>query len=342
MKRILLILILSIFFATQMHGQSFNVNDLVNLSSLAPKNIDHFMYKKGFAISFAVPRSDTTGVTYGIKPKARKNYDGPQKSIDILVKNDSKYFTYHTSSLSEYLDGKRSLIKDGFFYGTEKNVNRDSLTLFQKANMSIEAGSEVRDSTIEYIFKLKAKKIPDSVIYAEDLLQFDSNEFLVSFFGEKNVKKDMYYFSEKELKKCSVLFNGTKYQAVFIWGNETELNNLSYILVTNVLPTEGGKRNAFVTENNEWKFKSGIHLNMPLRELLRLNKMDFYIYGNKSDLAFMVKPEQNGKINFKKTGLMLSCNNCYDNEIFDQREISALDIAKANLPMRVFDVIIYP
>ena len=342
MKRILFIVILQNFFAAQIRSQSFDVNDLVNLSCLAPKNVDPFMYKKGFAISVAEPGNDTVGITYGIKSRAKKNYDGPQKSIDILVKDDSKYFTFHTSSLNEYLDGKRRLIKDGFFYGTEKNVNRASLTLFQKANMSIEASSKVRDSTIEYIFKLKAKKIPDSVIYAEDLLQFDSNEFLVSFFGKKNVKEDMYYFSEKELKKCSVLFNGTKYQAVFIWGNETELNNLSYILVTNVLPTEGGKRNAFVTENNQWKFKSGLHLNMPLRELLRLNEMDFYVYGNKSDLAFMVKPAENGKINFRKTGLMLSCNNCYDNAIFNQPEISALDIAKANLPMRVFDVIIYP
>ena len=115
MKRLLLILILQIFFATKPHGQSFNVNDLVNLSSLAPKSIDHFMYKKGFAISFAEPGSDTIGVTYGIKAKAKKNYDGPQKSIDILVKNDSKYFTFHTSSLNEYLDGKRSLIKDRLF-----------------------------------------------------------------------------------------------------------------------------------------------------------------------------------------------------------------------------------
>ena len=39
---------------------------------------------------------------------------------------------------------------------------------------------------------------------------------------------------------------------------------------------------------------------------------------------------------------MLSCSDCYGNEILDQPEVSALDIAKAHLPLRVFDIIIYP
>jgi hypothetical protein len=342
MKKILFLLLLQNFVSIKSHSQSFTVHDLVTLSTLLPKNIDNFMSKKRFEISFGEPGNDTMGVTYSIKTNGKKIYDGPQRAVDMLIKYNERYFTFHTSSLNEYLDGKQSLIKDGFFYAAEKDVTKDSLMLFQKDNISIETSAEVRDSMNEYIFKLKARKIPDSVIYADDLLQFDSNEFLVSFFGEKNVKKDMYYFSEKELKKCSVLFSGTLYQAVFIWGNETALNNLSYVLVTNVLPTEGGRQNAYNYENNKWKFKSGIYSGMSLKDLLRLNEMNFYIYGNKSTLAFMVKPEETGKINFRKTGIMLSCNDCYDNKIFNQPEISALDVAKANLPMRVFDIILYP
>ena len=81
---------------------------------------------------------------------------------------------------------------------------------------------------------------------------------------------------------------------------------------------------------------------MAIKELLKINEMDFDIYGNASELAFMVKPGENGKIDFKKTAVMLSCNNCYDNKMFNQKVVSALDVAKANLPMYVYDVIIYP
>ena len=214
--------------------------------------------------------------------------------------------------------------------------------LFLKANITIEASREVQDSITRYTFKLKEKKIPDSIVYAEDLLQFDSHEFLVAYFGIKNVKKDWYYFSERELKKCSVLFSGTPHQAVFVWGDENNLNNLSYILVSNVLPTKEAVNNNPLTGNNEWKFKNGIHSGMAIKDLLRINEMDFDIYGNKSELAFMVKPGGNGKINFKKTAIMFACSDCYGNAMLDQPEVSALDIAKAHLPMRVFDIIIYP
>ena len=179
-------------------------------------------------------------------------------------------------------------------------------------------------------------------MYAEELLQFDSHEFLVSFFGVQNVKKDMYYFSEKELKKCSVLYSGTRRQAVFVWGDENNLNNLSYILVTNVLPTAGAEKNNPLTGNNEWQFQNGIREGMPIKELLKINEMDFDIYGNESELAFMVKPEKKGKIDFKKTAVMLSCSDCFDDKIFRQQVVSALDVAKENLPVCVYDVIIYP
>ena len=152
----------------------------------------------------------------------------------------------------------------------------------------------------------------------------------------------MYYFSENELKKCSVLFSGTRRQAVFVWGDENNLDNLSYILLSNVLPTAGGQKNSPLTGNNEWQSQNGIHAGMAIKDLLKINEMDFDIYGNGSDLAFMVKPDETGKIDFKKTAVMLSCRNCFDDKMFNQQVVSALDVAKNNLPMYVYDVIIYP
>ncbi len=341
MKKILLILILQNLATGHVQCQSFTVNELINLAYTPSKNIDHYMNRKGFVLSWSSTDSGTTRACFIEKTRSKKSI-GPKRSIDIYInKDDSKYFTLHTPVLNEYLEGEQRLIKSGYFYDTLKDVKKEPSILFQKENITIKANTHVQDSITEYSFNLKQKAIPSSLTYAEDLLQFDSHQFLASYFGEHNVKKDMYYLSEKELKKCSVLFSGTPRQAVFVWGDDVYLNNLSYVIVSNVLPTEGAKNYNPLSQNNEWQLKNGIYPGMSLKDLLKINETDFDIYGNKSELAFLVKPNEYGKIDFKKTAVMLSCHECFDNKIFNQNLVSALDVAKANLSMRVFDVVIY-
>ncbi|MGI8581958.1 MAG: hypothetical protein ACR2KX_07175 [Chitinophagaceae bacterium] len=341
MKKILLILILQNFAISNSYCQSFTVDELITLAYLPSKNVEHYMNKKGFMLSGSQSDSGTMRACFIEKGNSKKKGVDPKRSIDIYIKNDSKYFTLHTPEVNEYLQGQQSLIKSGFFYDDRKDLSKESSMLFQKANLTIKASLQVQDSITQYSFDLKEKVIPASLMYAEDLLQFDSHQFLASYFGEQNVKKDMYYLSETELKKCSVLFSGTPHQAVFVWGDDIYLNNLSYILVSNVLPTEGGKKNNPLSGNNQWQLKNGIYPGMALKDLLKINEMDFDIYGNKSELAFLAKPNEYGKIDFRKTAVMLSCHECVDNKIFNQKVVSALDIAKANLSMRVFDVVIY-
>ena len=341
MKRLLLIFILQTFVTAITYSQSFTVHDLIGLSTMQPAAISSYMYKKGF-----IPDKDNTSdsiTSYIQKFTKRKAERDTLKSIDLYEKHSSKYFVLHSSSPADYEEGRKSLLKSKFVYNTKKDISKDPSIVFQKANISVESTMQVKDTlTNLYTFTLQEKKIPDSVYYAEDLLQFDSREFLVSYFGERNVRNDLYYFSEKELKKCSVLFGGGPHQAVFIWGNEDDLDSLSYIIVSNVLPTKSGQESGITDESNDWKFKSGVRWGMPVRDMLRLNEMDFYLYGNTSDLALTAKPEITGKINFKKTGIMFKCDNCADNAIFRQDEVSALDIAKANLALQIFSIIMYP
>ena len=80
---------------------------------------------------------------------------------------------------------------------------------------------------------------------------------------------------------------------------------------------------------------------MAIKDLLKINEMDFDIYGNESELAFMAKPRESGKIDFKRTAIMFSCSDCFFDKMFNKKIVSALDIAKANLAMHVHDVIIY-
>lgn len=343
MKKILFSFILyNLAPAMVVNGQSFTIDNLIKVASLPSKDIDHFMDKNGYVLNSSKSENNSMEANFKVKIKKNKPYTGPERTINVSLKDDSKYFTLHTSSLNEFISGQRSLIKSGFFYDKQKDVTKDTLILFQKGNMLVQATVLDSDGIRQYNFKLKLKKMPSVVKYAEDLLQFDSHELLVSFFGETNVKKDMYYFSEKELKKCSVLFSGTRYQVVFVWGDENNLNDLLYILVPHSLPTASAEKKNPVTGNNEWQFRNGIYPGMDLKELLRLNEMDFNIYGNTSELAFMVKPEEDGKIDFKKTAVVLSCDNCDDIKMFNQKEVSALAVAKKDLPMYVSDVVIYP
>ena len=340
MTKILFLILLN-FSAFKASSQSFNVHDLLNLADLSAGSISNYMFKKGFTLNHD-GQNDSVEASYVAKIKVRKKPPQIKQIVDFYERNGVRYFVFRLLDLDDYEDGQRKLMKSDFIYDKQRVAGKDSLILFQKKNISVLASIEVKDSVPWYSFKLKQRKIPDSVLYAEDLLQFDSHEFLESYFGERNVTKDLYYFSEKELKKCSVLFNGTRYQVAFVWGDQNNLDNLSYIIVSNLLPTKDGKQNSITNEDNAWKFQSGIHHGMNIRDVLRLNETDFLIYGNKSELAFMVNPDNKGKINFKKTALMFACRDCFDNPIFNQAEISALDIAKANLQMRVFDIILYP
>jgi hypothetical protein len=341
MRRLLLILILQNFTAAIANSQSFDANDLVTLASLPSKNVDRFMSRNGYALFKRKLDGDIVEASYIPKIKNDKEITGTKTSIDICLKDDLKSFTLNTSSVNEYQDGQRSLMKSGFFYDDKKDVSREPL-FFQKGNISIQAASTEKDGIPQYSLKLQVKKIPSTVKYAEDLLQFDSHELLVSFFGDVNVKKDRYYLSEKELRKCSVLFSGTRYQVVFVWGDENNLSNPLYILIPHVLPTADPEKNNAFTGTNEWQFKNGIYPGMAIKELLRVNEEDFDIYGSQSELAFMVKPVESGKINFNKTAVTLSCNNCDDIKIFNKQVVSALDIAKKDVPMYINDVIIYP
>ena len=201
--------------------------------------------------------------------------------------------------------------------------------------------SEIEDDSLVYTFLLKKRELPSSVQFAEDLLSFDSHEYLVSYFGETNVQKDVYYFSEKKIKKCSVLFGNSNRQVVFVWEDENNLCKLSYILISGILPTENGLPFNDNIGRNKWVFKSGIYSGMSIRDLLRLNGKDFKFYGADSEFSMMVEPENTGNIDFKKTGIML---NSLDGNapLLKKAKVSAEDIVENRIALHVFYIMLTP
>lgn len=342
MKKFFLALFLQSVVLCLVHGQSFTIDDLLQIRNEG-KNLDHFMAKNNFAPGSAFDRNDSV-TTFTERSKSRKKELTSPRTVEVYKKGDARCYAFHTTSLKDFQDGQKRLMKTGYFYDKAKDYTKDSLILYQRKNLAILASFVLKDSMPNYTFLVEEKRIPDitEVKYGEDLLHFDSHEFLASYFGEENVTKDMYYLSEKELKKCSILFSGTNRQVVFVWKDENNLNELDYIILSNVLPTAGAAKFSGVTGNNEWTLHNGIYPGMTIKELLKLNEIDFEIYGNSSDLAFMIKPETAGKIDFKKTAVMLACNSCDTDRYFNKKLVSALALAKQNLPLYVYDVIIYP
>jgi hypothetical protein len=324
-------------------NKPLTVDDLQTLSSLSPKNFESYMNKNGFTSGSKNLKNNITAVTFYEKINTKKKDTLLiDRSIDFYKNEDTYCFALHTSSVKEYQDGQIRLIRQGFFYDDKRKPVPGSPQLFQKGNITIQASAEKEDDSLVYTFLLQRKEFPSAakIQHAEDLLNFDSHEYLVSYFGEKNVKKDQYYFSEKELKKCSVLFGNSGHQAVFVWDDETNMRSLSYVLITGVMPTVDAAQFDGHIIHNEWVLKDGIRCGMTLKELADLNGKDFDFYGNGSDFPLMVDPASSGEIDFKKTGIMLNCLNCSSSSLMNKIKISAGDAVENNLPLYVYYIII--
>lgn len=342
MARILLILILQGFIICNLQGQSFTVDDLVALSSLPPKKFDNYMQDKGYKSGGRMMQDDAMAFTFFEKRKITPEDSVFETRRVGLYKKDNAYcFAFHTSCRKEYEEGLMRLKKSNFFQGETGDTSQAPL-FFQKKNLTVHVSSEVEEDSLVYTFLLKKKELPATVQFAEDLLGFDSHEYLVSYFGEANVQKDVYYFSENKIKKCSVLFGNSNRQVVFVWEDENNLCKLSYVLISGILPTENGLPFNDNISRNKWVFKSGIYSGMSIRELLQINGKDFKFYGLDSEFSMMIEPENTGNIDFKKTGIMLTSLDGTGPALLKRAKVSAEDIVESRVALHVFYIMLTP
>ena len=276
-----------------------------------------------------------------------------------LYKEDNAYcFAFYTTCRKEYEDGLRRLKNSDFLYvengDTSQYVEKQDTSqyvetedtsysplFFQRKNLTVHLSSDIEEGDTVYTFLLKKKQLPEAVQFAEDLLSFDSHEYLVTYFGEKNVKKDVYYFSEKKVRKCSVLFGNSNKQAVFVWDDEDNLCKLSYILISGILPTETGLPFNDNIGRNKWTFKSGIYSGMSIRDLIKLNEQDFNFYGINSEFSLMVEPVNTGNIDFKKTGIMLTSLDG-ESALLKKLKVSAAAAVENRIALHVFYIMLTP
>ena len=302
------------------------------------------MSEKGFLSGGRTIQNDAMALTFLGKQQA--NPDDTilhSRTVNLYKKENAYCFAYHTSSFEEFIEGRNRLKKANFFYPENKDTSQEGPMLFQHKNITIQASKGIEEGNPIYTFLLRKKELPSIVTrFAEDLLMFDSHEYLSSYFGEENVKKDVYYFSEKKFKKCSVLFGNSNRQVVFVWEDEDNLSKLSYILISGVLPTEEGLPFNNNIGRNIWSFKNGIYSGMSIRELLEINKRDFKFFGINSDFSMMIEPENTGYIDFKRVGIMLSSLDGSSPPLLKKQKISAEEAVENHLALHVFYIMLKP
>ena len=344
MKGALLFLI-SFLIVCNLHSQQYTANDFLYASSLTSKKLESYLNKKKFLPAGNRFQNDIVINIYNLKPaKSKKKKDTLiiTRSIETFHTKNNSSFTYITSLKKEYTESLKELNDDGFFCGNE---NDTTAILFQKKNITVLANMMIEkdgDTLYSLAINQQVLPLPEDIQFAEDLLKFYSHEYLVSFFGQKNVIKDVYYFSEKDVAKCTVLFPKTSRQAVFIWEDNVNLCKPAYLII-------GGNMNAGTITNydgiiseNVWNSKDGIYSGMSLNSLMKLNGSSFKFYGKNSDSPYMIVPEKTGAINFKTNRVVLGCLNPTGSRLLNNATIGADEILSDNLGLYVYMMMILP
>jgi hypothetical protein len=340
-----LLFLISFLVVCNVHSQEYSVKDFLYASSLTSKKLESYLSKKKFLPGGSRFQNDIAVNIYNLKPaKSKKKKDtlNITRSIETFHTKNNSSFTYITSLKNEYTESLGELKEAGFFCGNE---NDTAGILFQKKNISVLANmilEKDEDTLYSLAINQQVLPLPEDIQFAEDLLQFYSHEYLVSVFGQKNVIRDIYYFSEKEVAKCSVLFPKTSRQAVFIWEDNVNLCKPAYLII-------GGNMNAGTISNydgiiseNVWNSKDGIYSGMSLNSLMRLNGNSFKFYGKNSESPYMIVPEKTGAINFKTNRVVLGCLNPSGSRLLNNATIGADEILSDNLGIYVYMMMIMP
>jgi hypothetical protein len=310
--------LLSFFLLAQFQGGTqkpdFSFQSLVEFTDVSDQQFEAYVSKKGFRHSTI--ESDTN-VFY-------KNYK--KKSIEKLIKrydqDHGDSIVYQTTWLQEFIELNQELQDAGYATSEGDMIMDNVFSVYQKRNIIIQPRIRKEEDKTLYSFIIEKKKLPQAkdIVHVEDLLKVNSHENLAAVFGVNNVKKDVFYFSEKEVNKCSILFPNTSMQAIFIWNDEVNNRDISLLIIGGQF-SAGNAMNYRTVGQSKWRSLNGIYQGMSLNELCQINSGDIKFYGWDSDEGGFVVPEKQGQIDFKKTGVKLTCLDCNEDRFYSNSDI---------------------
>jgi hypothetical protein len=337
--------VIALFSLSSVYSQSFSAEDFLFPSAFTSKKFENYLDRKKFFPSDSRFQHDTVVRVYSLKmkiPKKKKDTIRIIKKVETYRANNTFSFAYLTSLKNEYNESLRELKEEGFFCGNQSDTG---IVLFQKRTLSVLVKKITKpdtDTMYSFYFHEEILPLPETIHYAEDLLKFKSHEYLAAFFGQANVIKDVYYFSEKDIAKCSVLFPKTSRQAVIIWEDQVNLYKPSYLIIGGNTNTGSSATYDGVIDENVWSSKEGVYSGMSLVSLIKLNGNSFRFYGKNASVPYMVVPENTGTLNFRKKMIVLGCLNPSGSRLLNNATVSAEEILNDNLGIYVFMMMILP
>src|SRR5438309_2284908 len=171
-----------------------SLKELTNLLELGQYKLENHLQHKGFRR--AIPLQEQASMAF--RKEDRKTSPNCIRGFEIINQPRDIELVYQTTSLEEYTDLKQQIKQSGFNYPSKQDES--SPILYQRQDIRIESTTLKDDSTLYYVLKATKKELPKKkdIIWAEDLLQLDAQEYLIEVFGRENVKTDTFYFTETE------------------------------------------------------------------------------------------------------------------------------------------------
>jgi len=306
------------------------------------RKLEQMLARLGFAAVDRAQLPDT--VYYAWKtPAAADSTKAVTRSISKCSSNGTTLYFYQTTSADEFA----RLLAEGQRIGVacpEPPSIQSLPLLLQYQQMLMLAYIDQSAGIPWYTLRIEKKPLPavKQLQWAEQLLLFDSDELLAAYFGREQVKKDLYYFSEKEINKCSILFPHTPRQAIFIWEDQNNRMGIDQIIVGSMTTSGQLAGYAGATDGNTWQFRNGIEFNMRMDQLLRINNEDIQFYGRRSPYYLMLQPGSKGKIDFAGTGIVFDCLNCVGDPFLNAELISGKAAVTEGLRLHISLVILWP
>jgi hypothetical protein len=292
-------------------GQGPSIKDITDLLDFNPTRLESHLQKKGFKRTYQFVSDDISPLAFTRTEKI-DSINSIARSFRIINQVSGYKLRYQTTSSEEYTSLKEDLKKSGFIYCPKTEANSTEPVLYQKQTFTIESTIQKEDSSYVYILDAEKIALPRlrDIIYAEDLLQLNSHECLTELFGKDNVRKDEFYYSPADSNRCTVLYPNTNREAIFIWNDEENMRELSFIIIGGHLKTGDKIDNVNQIKHSAWKSKQGLFCGMSLLEIQELNRQPVKFYNWNTESAGYLTPQNKGQLDFEQMGMVLNCLNC--------------------------------
>jgi hypothetical protein len=305
-------LLLSLFATAQ--KRAFDLGDLVHSAFIPDEKLSTYVTRIGFKANKLIE----------LDPEQPQfiNRHNKEKIIRFLTRHNTQEgatVAFETSSAQEYSLLKQDLLNHQFTRITGTPAEREE---FQKENIIITAYSP-NGSDTNYRIRIdqKAMPLPTELVYAEDLLTINSHENLVAIYGRQHVRKDSFYFSEKDFTTCSVLFPNTFSQAVFLWEDKYNFRNTSFIIIGDRWDQNQAFLNTQGAAQNKWKSRSGVYIGMSLNEVVKVNNHHIELFGWSSENPGYAAMNNRGKLDFRRVGLQFLCLDCKEDKYYTKTNL---------------------